>query len=181
MGINKCWLQSQHISMKQQLYSRFCLQVFSSSFSVDFSGWIWMMPRPCCVLCVTCGYKGWTSGKQDGCQFRQSGHRFKNIHLQRNILPMLNPLSGSPGYLLFAAKYLNNTGPRLRLSWVKTAAGFWQCLGDDAENTGGGERAGHLYIYKTIFLVDIMDTGLLDNRIELNWNIRSGKRTIVEN
>ena len=33
-------------------------------------------------------------------------------------------LLGSPGYLLFAAKYLNNTGPRLRLSRVKTAAGF---------------------------------------------------------
>ena len=33
-------------------------------------------------------------------------------------------LGGSPGYLLFAAKYLNNTGPRLRLSRVKTAAGF---------------------------------------------------------
>ena len=121
-------------------------QVFSSSYLVDFSGWIWIMPVPCCVLCVTCGYKGWTSGKQDGCQFRQSGHRFKNIHLQRNILPMLNPLSGSPGYLLFAAKYLNNTGPRLRLSWVKTAAGFWQCLGDDAENTGESEQVIFIFI-----------------------------------
>ena len=136
------------------------LKILSSSFLiflflVDFSGWIWIMPSPCCVLCVTCGYKGWTSGKQDGCQFRQSGHQFKNIHLRRNILPaiLLYPLSGSPGYLLFAAKYLNNTGPRLRLSWVKTAAVFWQCLGDDAENTGGGERACHLYIYKTIFSV----------------------------
>ena len=28
-------------------------------------------------------------------------------------------LLGSPGYLLFAAKYLNNTGLRLRLSRVK--------------------------------------------------------------
>ena len=73
------------------------------------------MPRKCCVSHVTCGYKGWTSGKQDGCQFRQSGHRFKNIHLRRNILPA----SGSPDYLLFAAKYLNNTGLRLRLSRVK--------------------------------------------------------------
>ncbi len=36
-------------------------------------------------------------------------------------------LSGSPDYLLFAAKYLNNTGLRLRLSRVKIvkiAAGF---------------------------------------------------------
>ena len=37
-------------------------------------------------------------------------------------------LLGSPGYLLFAAKYLNNTGLRLRLSRVKIAAGFWQYL-----------------------------------------------------
>ena len=127
------------------------LKILSSSFLiflffVDFSGWIWIMPRPCCVLCVTCGYKGWTSGKQDGCQFRQSGHRFKNIHLQRNILPIVYPLSGSPGYLLFAAKYLNNTGPRLRLSWVKTAAVFWQCLGDDAENTGESEQVIFIFI-----------------------------------
>ena len=127
MGINKCWLPSQHISMKQQLYSRFCLQVFSSSFLVVFSGWIWIMPSPCCVLCVTCGYKGWTRVNRMGVNL-DNRVISSRISIFGGIFYLLYPLSGSPGYLLFAAKYLNNTGPRLRLSRVKTAAGFWQCL-----------------------------------------------------
>ena len=81
-------------------------------------------PRKCCMLHVV------TKG---GPRVNRMGVNLDNRVIGSRIFifggafySLYLLLLGSPGYLLFAAKYLNNTGLRLRLSRVKTAAGFWQ-------------------------------------------------------
>ena len=68
------------------------------------------------MLHVTRGYKGWTSARVNrmgvNLDNRVIGSR---IFIFGGTFYLLYPLLlGSLGYLLFAAKYLNNTGLRLR-------------------------------------------------------------------